>query len=77
MIIAAGVDPTWALVLSQVLLSLGIPFALIPLVQLTSNRALMGTFVNRAVLSGAAWVVVTLIVTLNLALLVLTATGTG
>ena len=36
-ILAAGVEPTWALVVSQVFLSLGIPFALIPLIRLTSN----------------------------------------
>lgn len=76
-IIAVGVDPTWALVLSQVLLSLGIPFALIPLVLLSSNRALMGTFVNKTVLTVLAWVVVALIVALNVALIVLTVTGAG
>ncbi|MFC4905530.1 Nramp family divalent metal transporter [Kocuria sp. SM24M-10] len=74
-IIAVGVDPTWALVLSQVLLSLGIPFALIPLVRLSSNRDLMGAFVNKVALTVAAWVVVALIVSLNLALIILTATG--
>ena len=41
-ILASGLDPTRALVLSQVVLSFGIPFALIPLVRLTSNRELMG-----------------------------------
>ncbi|AXH95942.1 Nramp family divalent metal transporter [Ornithinimicrobium avium] len=76
-VIAAGVDPTWALVLSQVLLSLGIPFALVPLVRLTGDRAVMGVFVNRACVSVVAWVVVALIVALNLALLVLTAAGGG
>jgi manganese transport protein len=76
-IIAAGVDPTWALVLSQVLLSLGIPFALIPLVRLTSSRVLMGSFVNKKVLTVIAWVVVALIVSLNLALIILTAIGAG
>ena len=74
-IIAVGVDPTWALVLSQVLLSLGIPFALIPLVRLSSNRDLMGAFVNKVALTVAAWVVVALIVSLNLALIILTVTG--
>jgi manganese transport protein len=77
LVIAAGVDPTWALVLSQVLLSLGIPFALVPLVRLTSDRSVMGAFVNRRALAWTAWVVVALIVALNLALLVLTATGSG
>ncbi len=76
-IIAAGVDPTWALVLSQVVLSLGIPFALIPLVALSSDRALMGRFANPMPLRVAAWVVVALIVALNLALIGLMVTGQG
>ncbi|MFB2571515.1 Nramp family divalent metal transporter [Micrococcus sp. IITD107] len=76
-IIAAGADPTWALVLSQVVLSLGIPFALIPLVALTGNRTLMGSFTNARALRVAAWVVVGLIVALNLALIGLMATGQG
>ena len=46
-ILAIGIDPSRALVLSQVVLSFGIPFALIPLVRLTSNRELMGA-VGRA-----------------------------
>jgi manganese transport protein len=55
-ILALGVSPTSALVLSQVVLSFGIPFALIPLVMLTSTRAVMGVHVNRrsTVLAGAA-----------------------
>ena len=47
MVIAAGVDPTAALVISQVVLSFGIPFALIPLVLLTRRRDVMGALVNR------------------------------
>ncbi len=46
-VLAVGVSPTSALVLSQVVLSFGIPFALIPLVMLTSNREVMGVHVNR------------------------------
>lgn len=76
-VIAAGVEPTWALVLSQVVLSLGIPFALIPLVALTGNPTVMGSFTNRAPLQVAAWVVVGLIVALNLALIGLMVTGQG
>lgn len=45
-ILGFGVDPTLALVLSQVVLSFGIPFALIPLVRLTADRSLMGEHVN-------------------------------
>ncbi|MBX3092673.1 MAG: Nramp family divalent metal transporter, partial [Cryobacterium sp.] len=45
-ILALGIDPTWALVLSQVFLSFGIPFALVPLLRLTSDRAVMGDSTN-------------------------------
>jgi manganese transport protein len=76
-VLATGVNPTWALVLSQVLLSLGIPFALIPLVLLTSERALMGRYVNSRQIKMLAWIVVGLIVALNAALIVLTAMGTS
>lgn len=71
-VLALGVDPTWALVLSQVLLSLGIPFALVPLVRLNSDRRLMGDNVAGRRLRATAWVAVTLVVTLNLALIALT-----
>lgn len=71
-IIALGFDPTWSLVVSQVILSMGIPFALIPLVRMTSDRTLMGHWVNRPILTATAWVVVALIVTLNGALIYLT-----
>ncbi len=76
-VIAAGVEPTWALVLSQVVLSIGIPFALIPLVKLSSDRELMGTFTNRFLLQVVTWMVVFLIVALNVALIGLTVTGQG
>src|SRR6202007_3181929 len=46
-VLAVGVSPTSALVASQVVLSFGIPFALIPLLLLTSRRDVMGTHVNR------------------------------
>jgi len=64
-ILAFGVDPTRALVISQVLLSFGIPFALVPLVILTSNRAVMGNFVNHRVTTVAAWAISAVIVSLN------------
>jgi manganese transport protein len=54
-VLAVGVNPTQALVLSQVVLSFGIPFALIPLVMLTSRGDVMGAHVNRAVTRVAAW----------------------
>lgn len=75
LIIGTDVDPTWALVFSQVVLSLAIPFALIPLVVLTSRRSLMGEHANIVPLQVVGWVVVALIVLLNLMLAVLTARG--
>lgn len=77
LILGTGINPTWALVLSQVLLSLGIPFALAPLVRLTSDPKLMGSYVNPTPLKVAAWVVVGLVVLLNLGLIVLLVLGVG
>lgn len=74
-LLAIGVDPTWALVLSQVVLSFGIPFAIIPLVWLTSRKDIMGTYVNTVWLRVAGAVTALLIVALNLLLLVLMALG--
>ncbi|MDF2442326.1 MAG: manganese transport protein [Subtercola sp.] len=74
-ILGIGVNPTWALVLSQVFLSLGIPFALVPLFRLTGDRMLMGPFADRLPLRIICWLVATLIVVLNVALIVLTITG--
>lgn len=74
-LLAVGADPTWTLVVSQVVLSFGIPFAVIPLVRLNRDRTLMGEHVNGRRLQGVLVVVVVLVVALNLALLVLLATG--
>jgi manganese transport protein len=68
-ILAAGVSPTSALVLSQVVLSFGIPFALIPLVMLTSDRNVMGVHVNRRVTTVLAWGCALLITCLNVFLI--------
>ena len=68
-IIAIGVNPSKALILSQVVLSFGIPFALIPLVMFCRNRSLMGTLVNRRSTTVAAVVVTIVIVSLNAFLL--------
>lgn len=73
-VLAAGVDPTRALVLSQVVLSFGIPFALMPLIRLTSDPALMGDDVNRRLTSALGWAVAALITVLNVALIYLTVT---
>jgi manganese transport protein len=68
-IIAVGVNPSKALVLSQVVLSFGIPFALIPLVMFCRDRSLMGTLVNRRSTTVAAAIVTIIIVSLNAFLL--------
>ncbi len=68
-IIAVGIDPSRALVLSQVVLSFGIPFALIPLLWFCRDRALMGVLVNRRSTTVAAVAITTLIVSLNVFLL--------
>lgn len=73
-ILAIGIDPTRALVLSQVVLSFGIPFALIPLVRLTSDASVMGSDTNHRVTTALGWVVAALISLLNVGLLYLTAT---
>ncbi|MCC3300600.1 Nramp family divalent metal transporter [Arthrobacter sp. zg-Y895] len=74
-ILAVGIDPTWALILSQVILSFGIPFALIPLVWLTAQRDLMGSHRNQWWTTGLGVLVSVLLVGLNITLLVLTFTG--
>jgi manganese transport protein len=71
-VIGIGVNPTRTLVLSQVVLSFGIPFALIPLVVFTSRKRLMGVLVNKRPTIVAATIVAALIVSLNVFLLVQT-----
>ncbi|MEV4326041.1 Nramp family divalent metal transporter [Microbispora rosea] len=74
-VLAAGVDPTRALVLSQVALSFGIPFALVPLVAFTGSRKLMGDLVNRRLTTVAGVAVAAVISALNGFLLVDVFTG--
>jgi manganese transport protein len=68
-VLAIGMNPTGALVLSQVVLSFGIPFALVPLVMLTSRRDVMGTHVNRRLTTILAWGCAVLITLLNVFLI--------
>jgi manganese transport protein len=68
-ILALGVSPTSALVLSQVVLSFGIPLALVPLVMLTCDRDVMGVHVNRRLTTLLAWGCAVLISALNVFLL--------
>lgn len=74
-VLGFGVDPTWALVISQVILSFGIPFAIIPLIHLTSKRDVMGDFVNHATLRVTGMVITVAIIALNAVLIVLELTG--
>jgi len=71
-VLAAGLPPTASLVVSQVVLSFGIPFALVPLVLLTRRADIMGPLVNRRPTSAAAVAVTAVIVALNGYLLYLT-----
>jgi manganese transport protein len=68
-VLASGVDATDTLVLSQVVLSFGIPFALVPMILLTRRRDLMGRLVNRPHTTAIASVVAALIIGLNAFLL--------
>ncbi|MFJ6418043.1 Nramp family divalent metal transporter [Paeniglutamicibacter sp. NPDC091659] len=74
-ILAAGVDPTFALILSQVALSFGIPFALIPLVNLTARPSVMGGYANKWFTTAAGILVSVMLISLNVVLIVLTVQG--
>lgn len=66
LLLGFNIDPTWALVISQVVLSFGIPFALIPLINLTGRADVMGEFTNGKTLRYVSLFVVFAIVALNL-----------
>jgi manganese transport protein len=68
-VLALGLNPSRSLVISQVVLSFGIPFALVPLVLLTRRRDIMGALVNRKVTTIAASIVAVMIIALNAFLL--------
>jgi len=76
-IIAVGAEPTWALVLSQVVLSFGIPLAIVPLMRTTGSEQVMGRWRDGAVLRWTSRAAAVLIIVLNVALVVLTLTGNG
>jgi manganese transport protein len=75
LVIMIGMEPTRVLVFSQVLLSFGIPFALVPLIQFTSDRRLMGVLVNSKLTTAVASVIAALIIGLNVFLLYQTFLG--
>jgi manganese transport protein len=72
-VIAIGIDPSRTLVISQVVLSFGIPFALVPLVYFTARRDIMGSLVNRRITTVAASAIAAVIIALNIFLLAQTA----
>ncbi|GMG74029.1 Nramp family divalent metal transporter [Priestia megaterium] len=69
LIIGLGVNPTSALVVSQVILSFGIAFALVPLIMFTSNKKIMGGLVNHKATTTVAWVIAALVICLNIFLI--------
>jgi len=68
-VIGIGLDPSRTLIISQVVLSFGIPFALIPLVLFTSKREIMGALVNHRATTAFATVIASVISALNVFLL--------
>jgi manganese transport protein len=74
-VVGIGTDPSRTLVISQVVLSFGIPFALVPLVLFTSRRDVMGVLANHRATTVAAVAVAGLISALNIFLLVQTFSG--
>ncbi|MET0821626.1 MAG: Nramp family divalent metal transporter [Aeromicrobium sp.] len=74
-VLALGAEPSRALVVSQVVLSIGIPFALVPLMLLTSRRDVMGEHANARATTAAAAVVAAIVIALNVSLLWLTFAG--
>jgi manganese transport protein len=75
LVLAIGLDPTRALVTSQVVLSFGIPFALVPLVLLTRRADIMGELVNHKLTTAVAALAAAMIIVLNGFLVVRTIAG--
>lgn len=74
-VIFMGLDPTRTLVISQVALSFGLPFAIIPLVYFTASKKIMGVLVNKRITSLAAGIIAIIIVALNAFLVINTING--
>jgi manganese transport protein len=74
-LLAIGLDPTRLLIISQVVLSFGIPFALVPLVRIAGDSSLMELAPSRRSTVVLAWLVVAIVVTFNVALIVLLLLG--
>ena len=69
-VIIMGLEPTAVLVLSQVVLSFGIPFALLPLLQFTRKREVVGVLANSWLSNLLGWLIASIIIALNVFLLV-------
>jgi manganese transport protein len=74
-LLGLGLEPTRLLILSQVILSFGIPFALVPLVRIASDSELMHSVPTRRATVGVAWLVIGIVTALNVILIVLTVAG--
>lgn len=74
-IIALGINPMNALVISQVALSFALPFAIIPMLIITGRKDLMGPLVNKPLTKVVGWIIAGIIIGLNVVLLYLTFTG--
>ncbi len=74
-LLGLGLEPTRLLILSQVILSFGIPFALIPLVRIAADRDLMHLVPTRRATIGVAWLVIGIVTALNAILILLTVLG--
>jgi manganese transport protein len=74
-VLELGLPTTASLVISQVVLSFGIPFALVPLVVLTRREDVMGPLVNRRLTTAAASLITVMIIVLNVYLLYATFAG--
>jgi len=68
-VISIGLDPTRTLVISQVILSFGLPFAIIPLIIFTKKKELMGILVNKKFTTFITYIIAALIIALNLYLI--------
>ncbi|MEY2699072.1 MAG: hypothetical protein RL720_1028 [Actinomycetota bacterium] len=74
-VLSIGADPTWALIISQVILSFGIPFALIPLVIFTRDKSILGVDINKSITTTMAVLASVFIIGLNAVLLWITFVG--
>ncbi len=74
-VLAIGLDPTRTLVISQVVLSFGLPFALVPLLLFTANKSLMGSLTNRTITTIMMTLITGIVILLNCYLIFLTVKG--